>query len=266
MAHPAARELIAERAQQQVGVGGSHDLAVTPTLVLLHGFTHTGRSWDDVVAALGERYRPLAPDMRGHGKASGASPASLEAVIADLDELDPGPFALVGYSMGGRIALHYALARPHMVERLVLIGASPGLADPKERAERQASDERLAARIEQLTIEQFASEWARNPVLAGQPPELAARVHADRLRNTPEGLARALRGLGTGALPSLWDRLGQVQPPVTLVVGERDEKFRAIAARMSRALSHTELHVIPEAGHAVHLEAPARVAASLRGL
>ncbi len=88
VAHAAAREFVAERAQEQVGVGGSHDLAVAPTLVLLHGFTHTGRSWDGVVAALGERYRPIAPDIRGHGSAASTPPVTLDAVIADLDRLD----------------------------------------------------------------------------------------------------------------------------------------------------------------------------------
>ena len=118
--------------------------------------------------------------------------------------------------MGGRIALHAALA-PALaprVERLVLIGASPGIADPAERAERRAADERLADEIERMTIEEFAHRWAQTPVLAGQPPAVAAAVHADRLRNTPAGLAGALRGLGTGALPSLWDRLAELRAPV----------------------------------------------------
>ena len=98
--------------------------AVAPALVLLHGYTHTGRSWDGVVAALGERYRPLAPDIRGHGGAASALPMTLKAVIEDVERLQPGPFTLAGYSMGGRIALHFALAHPQTVERLVLIGAA----------------------------------------------------------------------------------------------------------------------------------------------
>ncbi len=89
---------------------------------------------------------------------------------------------------------------------------------------------------------------------------MLARVHADRLRSRPAGLARALRGLGTGALPSLWDRLVELPMPVSLVVGERDEKFQAIAARMAQAIPKAEVVVVPGAGHAVHLEAPRRVA------
>jgi 2-succinyl-6-hydroxy-2,4-cyclohexadiene-1-carboxylate synthase len=239
--------------------------AMAPTLVLLHGFTHTGASWDRVGAALAERYRPLAPDIRGHGSASGVEPVSLDAVIGDLESLAPPTFTLAGYSMGGRIALHLALARPDRVERLVLIGASPGLADPAERSARRVSDEQLADEIARSTIEAFAQRWAETPVLAGLPADVAAAVHADRLRSPPAGLARALRGLGTGALPSLWDRLGELRTPVTLIVGERDEKFRGIATQMAGVWPDARVEVVAGAGHAVHLEAPVRVAEIIRG-
>jgi len=230
------------------------------SIVLLHGFTHTGASWEPVVAALPERYRALAPDLRGHGSAGSLEPVSLAAVLGDIATLAPARFTLAGYSMGGRIALHAAAAMPERVERLILIGASPGLADPGERRARRAADERLAADIERSGIEDFATRWAATPVLAGVAPEVAARAHADRLRSRPDGLARALRGLGTGALPSLWDRLGELELPVELVVGGRDAKFRAIAQSMAAGLPNARVHVVAAAGHAVHLEAPAAVA------
>ena len=237
-------------------------MSTPPTeLVLLHGFTNTGASWDEVVAALPQTYRPHAPDLRGHGTASGARPVTLEAVLAELDALAPPRFTLVGYSQGGRVALHAALALAPRIERLLLIGASPGIADPRERAERRAADEALAAWTESVSIEQFVERWAQTPVLADQAPAVRAAVTADRLRNTPEGLAAALRGLGTGTLPSLWDRLEEVTVPVELIVGERDRKFRATAERMARALPDARLHVVPGAGHAVHLEDPWAVAA-----
>ena len=232
-------------------------------VVLLHGFTHTGASWDPVVAALGERYRAFAPDIRGHGSASMREPVTLEAVLDDLAALAPPRFTLVGYSMGGRLALHAALAAAldRRIDGLVLIGASPGIEDPAEREERRNADERLADEVDHMTIEQFAERWAQNPVLAGQPPAVAAAVRADRLRNQPPGLAGALRGLGTGALPSLWHRLPEVRAPVTLIAGERDAKFRGIADEMTRGLQDATIAVFPSAGHAVHLETPARVAA-----
>jgi 2-succinyl-6-hydroxy-2,4-cyclohexadiene-1-carboxylate synthase len=238
---------------------------VAPALVLLHGFTHTGSSWDPVIAALGETYRgparPLAPDIRGHGSASGRVPVTLEAVLEDVAALAVDRFTLAGYSMGGRIALHAALAMPERVERLVLIGASPGIEDAGERARRVQTDERLAAEIESSSIGEFAERWAATPVLAGQPDAVRAAVHADRLRNRPDGLARALRGLGTGTLPSLWPRLKEVRAPVVLVVGERDEKFRMVAQQMALPLPSATVVVVKGAGHACHLEAPEAVAA-----
>jgi 2-succinyl-6-hydroxy-2,4-cyclohexadiene-1-carboxylate synthase len=235
-------------------------------VVLLHGFTHTGASWDPVVAALAESYRALAPDIRGHGSASAREPVTLDAVLGDVAEVAPTRFTLVGYSMGGRIALQAAVA-PALrarIDRVVLIGASPGLADPAERAARRAADERLADEVEHMTIEEFATRWARTPVLAGQPPAVATAVDADRRRNQPVALARALRGLGTGTLPSLWERLPGLETPVTLIVGERDEKFRAIANEMLAAAPKAQVAVIARAGHAVHLEAPERVAELIR--
>ena len=236
--------------------------------MLLHGFTNTGACWQPVLSAgAGERYRPVAPDIRGHGTASARVPVTLDAVLGDIAALAPGGpdgrdrFTLAGYSMGGRIALHAALAMPDRIDRLVLIGASPGLADPAEREARLRADEQLASEFESSTIDELASRWARIPVLAGLPPAAAAIAHADRLRNTPAGLARALRGLGTAALPSLWGRLGELRIPVTIVAGERDLKFIAIAAEMRALIPAADVSVIPGAGHAAHLENPAAVAA-----
>jgi 2-succinyl-6-hydroxy-2,4-cyclohexadiene-1-carboxylate synthase len=232
-------------------------------LVLLHGFTQTRQSWRRTVAALGGRYRALAPDLPGHGQAAERRPASFSACAAYVRALAADRCVLVGYSMGGRIALHTALAIPGIVERLVLIGASPGLADPAEREQRRRADEALVDRIEAIGVAAFAEEWGAQPLFAGQDARVAAAAHADRLRNTPEGLAAALRGLGAGVMTPLWDRLPQLAMPVTLVVGERDEKFRATAERMAAALPDARLEVVDGAGHAAQLERPDAVAAAI---
>jgi 2-succinyl-6-hydroxy-2,4-cyclohexadiene-1-carboxylate synthase len=237
---------------------------MAPALVLLHGFTHTGASWDPVLAALGESYRALAPDIRGHGVASTCEPVTLDRVLADLDSLAGESFTLAGYSMGGRIALHAALAFKERVKRLVLISASPGIEDDAERALRAVADEQLAAVLERITIEEFIARWEANPVLARQPSRVVAELRADRLRNHPEGLARALRGLGTGALPSLWHRLGELSMPVLVLAGERDRKFATIAEQMSSSIPNVELEIVSGAGHALHLERPDRVAELIR--
>jgi 2-succinyl-6-hydroxy-2,4-cyclohexadiene-1-carboxylate synthase len=235
---------------------------VPETIVLLHGFTQTGSSWSAIAGALRESYTPIAPDLRGHGSAANRRPVDLAAVLDDLAGAAPPRFALAGYSMGGRIALHLALAHPDRVTRLALIGASPGLAGAEERAERRAADERWAELLESQGIDAFADAWAAQPIMAGQPPE----ADAVRRAQSAAGLAAALRGLGTGALPSLWDRLGELAMPVTLIAGEHDAKFRAIAEQMAQRIPDARVAVIPGAGHAAHLEAPRRVAEQLKGV
>jgi 2-succinyl-6-hydroxy-2,4-cyclohexadiene-1-carboxylate synthase len=234
-------------------------------VVLLHGFTQTRQSWRRTVAALGGSYRALTPDLPGHGMAAARRPASFAACAAYVRALAEGPCTLAGYSMGGRIALHTAFAIPGLVQRLVLVGASPGIADAGERSARQRADEALAERSDAIGVEAFAAEWGAQPLFAGQEERVAAAAHADRLRNTAAGLAAALRGLGAGVMEPLWDRLPELAIPVVMVVGERDEKFRAIASRMVAAVPGSRLVVVAGAGHAVQLERPEAVAAAIRG-
>src|SRR5215212_10264650 len=234
-----------------------------PDLVLLHGFTQTGRSWQPIGHALAGRYRSAAPDLPGHGDFAERRPASFTACDAYLRALTDEPFTLVGYSMGGRVALHAALSLGDRVRRLVLVGASPGIADARERAQRAADDAALADRIEAIGLDAFVREWRAQPLFDGIPRGIAERIDADRRRNTAPGLAAALRGLGTGVMPPLWDRLGSLAVPVSLVVGERDDKFMAIAERMHGALRDARIVVVPRAGHAAHLERPDTVAAAL---
>jgi len=225
-------------------------------LVLLHGFTQTGRSWQPIAHALAGRYRAAAPDLPGHGAFAERRPASFPACDAYLRAVSEEPYVLCGYSMGGRVALHAAFSLGARVRRLVLIGASPGLADRAERAARAASDAALADRIEAIGMDAFAAEWESQPLFAGMPRGVAELAGEDRRRNTAAGLAAALRGLGTGVMPSSWERLPDLDVPVDLVVGERDEKFRGIAEKMAYSLPRARVTVVPDAGHAVQLEAP----------
>jgi 2-succinyl-6-hydroxy-2,4-cyclohexadiene-1-carboxylate synthase len=234
------------------------------TVVLLHGFAGTGRAWDGVIGALErERYRAIAPDLRGHGAAGAARPINFDACAADVLAVAPERFTLCGYSMGGRIALQVALEAPARVERVVLVATTAGIEDDGERAERRAADERLAAFAERATIEAFADRWTAQPLFAGTPPDAARARHEDLLRNDPLALAAALRGIGTGAMAPLWERLGELTMPATVVVGERDAKFVALGERLADALPDASLVVVPGAGHGLPREAPEALAAAL---
>jgi 2-succinyl-6-hydroxy-2,4-cyclohexadiene-1-carboxylate synthase len=234
------------------------------TVVLLHGFAGTGRAWDPVVQRLDrERYTPLVPDLRGHGAARAARPVSFEACVADVLAAAPERFVLCGYSMGGRIAQQVALAAPERVERLVLVATTAGIADETERAARRADDERLAAFADETTIDEFADRWTAQPLFAGTPPDAARLWREDLLRNDPRGLAAVLRGLGTGAMEPFWDRLRTLTVPATVLAGEDDPKFVALAERLVAALPDAELVIVPGAGHGLPREAPEAIAAAI---
>jgi 2-succinyl-6-hydroxy-2,4-cyclohexadiene-1-carboxylate synthase len=238
--------------------------AVPTTVVLLHGFAGTRRAWDPVVERLDpERYTPLAPDLRGHGDARDARPVTFEACVADVLGAAPGRFVLCGYSMGGRIAQHVALAAPERVERLVLVATTAGLADEGQRAARRAADERLAAFADGATIEQFADRWAAQPLFAGTPPAAARIWREDLLRNDPRALAAVLRGTGTGAMAPLWEHLPTLTMPATILAGADDPKFVALGERLATALPNGELVVVDGAGHGLPRETPEAVAAAL---
>lgn len=235
---------------------------MTSRAVLAHGFTQTSRSWDTIVRRL-VQLRPetdaVAVDLPGHGDANDLATDLWGA--ADHLLRAGGNAAYVGYSMGGRVALHAAIAHPDAVERLVLIGATAGLDHADQRAERRAADERLAERIEAIGVEAFVDEWLANPLFAGLDD--ASAMRSDRLRNTSAGLASSLRTCGTGTQEPLWDRLGEIVCPTLVLVGEHDAKFRALGERVVDGIADSEFVVIPSSGHSVHLEQPDATAAVL---
>ncbi len=234
-------------------------------LVLLHGFSGTRHAWDGVVARLDpERYRPLALDLPGHGEAAAPdAPITFDSCVAAVLDASPERFALCGYSMGGRIALHVALAAPERVSRLVLVSSSPGIEDDAERAARRAADRTLADELERIPFDEFIERWRTQPLFADEPPDVGERAREDQRRNDPRRLAAALRGVGTGEMAPLWARLGELAMPVTVLVGARDAKFRELGARIVELLPSGRL-VVVEGGHGLPLENPAGVAEALR--
>lgn len=236
-------------------------------LVLLHGFAGTRRTWEAVTAALSpKRYTSLALDLPGHGSASAASrPITFAACVEQVLAQSPPRFTLCGYSLGGRVGLHVALAAPERVQRLVLVSSTAGIADADARRARRAEDGALAAGLERGTAESFSEfmdRWEAQPVFAEDPAEVHRTMRAEQLRNDPLALAAVLRGIGTGEMTPLWERLPELSMPVTVLVGERDPKFRALGERMVALLADARL-VVVAGGHGLPLENPVAVAGVL---
>jgi len=228
------------------------------TVVLVHGFTQNRHCWSPVAETLAHRFEVVAIDAPGHGDA-----AALAMDLATAGEQygrDVGPAVWVGYSMGGRLALHVALAHPKAVTALVLVGTSPGIADANERQARRRADNALADRIETMGVASFIDNWLSQPLFANLD---ASNDHrSQRVSNTASGLASSLRLAGTGAQQSLWEHLGAITCPVLLVTGADDTKFTALAHTMAPLFGgRCDVTEVSGAGHSVHLEEPDAFAA-----
>jgi 2-succinyl-6-hydroxy-2,4-cyclohexadiene-1-carboxylate synthase len=225
-------------------------------VILVHGFTQSADSWLPVIDELPRDWDAIPIEVpEGLDFLSTASGIGARG----------GTGTYVGYSMGGRLCLGLAVERPELVDELVLVSASPGIADDRERAARQAADERLALDAERDGLDAFLDRWLDQPLFASLPRELA-RVDERRRTNTIDRVTHQLRALGQGAQPSLWDELPRLSMPVTLVTGAYDRKYTELAAQMAALIGDgARTVVIPGAGHALQLEQPAALAAVLRG-
>lgn len=235
-------------------------------LLLLHGFTGSSQNWRPLLPGLTGHYQVILVDVLGHGRT--ASPPdenryAIDRVAADLialvDEMGYADMGVLGYSMGGRLALFTAVTYPHRISHLILESASPGLATAVERQARVAQDRELADWIEANGLEAFVNRWEQLPLWASQrqlSPEARQQLRQQRLQNNPAGLANSLRGMGAGAQPSLWEQLAALTIPTLLLAGELDTKFVTINRQMAALLPNAHLEIVPGAGHTVHLERP----------
>jgi 2-succinyl-6-hydroxy-2,4-cyclohexadiene-1-carboxylate synthase len=241
-------------------------------VLFLHGFMGSSADWRDVIAALGERAFCIAVDLPGHGSSLGLPPetytieGATRAVIDTLDRLEVERPTVVGYSMGGRLALFLALRYPERCAGLFLESASPGLESEEERASRRAADEEKAKRLESGDFKEFLLEWYRQPLFAtlARDEALLRQTIEARRRNDPVELARSLRGMGVGNQPSLWGELKDLAVPALAVAGDLDERYATISSRMASISPRIEPLVIPGVGHNVRAEAPTEYAALLR--
>lgn len=241
-------------------------------IVALHGFTGSGQDFEALWhhLPLPPDLSPWAPDLVGHTPTPPTDPAAYR-IEAEADRLaatlpEAAEAVVLGYSMGGRLALHLAARHPARVRALVLVGASPGLAAEAERQARRAADAALASRLLAGPVEAFLQMWEQTPIIASQSriaEPWRGRQQARKQRLQAHGLALSLQEMGTGAMPSLWGRLPPV--PMLLLTGAEDEKFTAIAARMAaEAGPRAAAVVLPGAGHCAHLEQPALAAEEIK--
>ena len=235
---------------------------------MAHGFTQTGRVWGGVDVDLATDHQVVRVDMPGHGDSSGVA-AGLEDGALLLGEAG-GRATYLGYSMGARFCLHLALARPDLVDGLVLISGTAGIDDEEERRRRRASDDELADELDPgpggnppLSVGTFVRRWLEGPMFAGISP--TAIGLDERLRNTGPGLASSLRLAGTGTQQPRWDTIGSLAMPVLIITGELDQKFTTLGRRMADAIGPGASRcVVAGAGHAPHLQRPHEVAALVR--
>jgi 2-succinyl-6-hydroxy-2,4-cyclohexadiene-1-carboxylate synthase len=233
--------------------------------MLLHGYTGKASDMCTLACAFEHEFETIAPDLPGHGRSLAAAAhefqACLDDLVATLEANGHDRAHWLGYSMGARLALALALRHPDRVASLVLLAGRAGIEDPAERAARHAVDEALAARIEAIGVETFVDEWLAQPLfatLARRGPALMAEQRRARLHNDAQALATSLRMLGPGAQPPLFAELPRLEAPVLLVAGELDSRFVDIARDLAGRLPRAEVAIVPDAGHAAHVEQPER--------
>ncbi|MFN3432332.1 MAG: 2-succinyl-6-hydroxy-2,4-cyclohexadiene-1-carboxylate synthase, partial [Candidatus Sericytochromatia bacterium] len=231
-----------------------------PRLLLLHGFAGAAAFWAPLADIWAADWHVLAPDLPGHG-ASEAPQAGygLAEAAEGLALALTGPTTVVGYSLGGRLAAHLAVAHPERVTRLVLIGASAGLATPAERAARLEADARWAAMLRERGLDAFLDAWEALPLFAGQrtvPTERQDRLRTLRAGLSAEGLAAAMTAFGLGTQDDLRERLAALAVPTWWAAGAKDEKFSTIAREMASAMPDARAVVVPDCGHNVAFERP----------
>jgi 2-succinyl-6-hydroxy-2,4-cyclohexadiene-1-carboxylate synthase len=211
-------------------------------------------AWSPVAAAVRERYPSKVVDF---------ATWTFEDRLSEIHDATERGDVLVGYSMGGRLALHAALREPERYGGLALVGVSPGIEDEDERQRRSKADQELAAWIESHSIEEVVARWEDNLVFDSQPEALVAAQRPGRLAHSPADLALLLRTAGQGAMTPVWDRLGEFRMPLLAMAGKEDTKYWDAAQRM-RAAARIDAVGIEGAGHAAHLEQPEAVTDELR--
>jgi len=235
-----------------------------PAILLLHGFMGSGREWEPVINKLKQDFTALTIDLPGHGRSrlnaeenSYTMPETTKQIIFVLDQLEVQKCPVIGYSMGGRLALNLVLKYPGRFTHLILESASPGIIDMFDRENRQRHDEFLAEKLVSDDFETFVLKWYYQPVFRSltSHPDFQKLLYL-RLGNDPAELAKSLRSMGQGNQEPLWDKLEGINIPVLLIAGENDAKYTGIIQDMKRFNPGFETEVFKNCGHNIHFENP----------
>lgn len=230
-----------------------------PALVILHGFGESTERWHGLAAELSRERHIYLLELPGHGRSQVSHPEGfdydqqtslLTTVAAKLG--DGEPLHLLGYSMGGRLALGMALDRPGMWKSLTLVSAHPGLSTASERQSRLHTDAEWLALLRSGDMEAFANRWLTRGLFDELPPHIVHERAQGIAGQSAAGLRMALEGAGLGRQPDHKPHLSTLTVPTLLLAGEKDEKFIGLARTMHAAIPESRMEVIHGAGHAVH--------------
>lgn len=233
-------------------------------LLALHGFTGSGDTWKPFCERWKDHSSLIMLDIIGHGQSDSPSELDryhIESVAHDinkiLDQMEINQVDLLGYSMGGRLALTFSMLFPHRVRKVILESATPGIELVRDQEERRMKDAKLADMIEKEGVESFINFWESISLfesLTKLPKDKKESLRQQRLRNNQKGLINSLLGMGTGSQPSWWADLNKLKSDVLLITGDQDKKFCNIAEKMTFHLENVDWQVIDNCGHANHVE------------
>lgn len=237
-------------------------------ILFLHGFTGCAEDWFPIFEQMPEKYNCLALDIIGHGKSDAPGNSahySIESITNQIkyvkDHLTPNKIFLLGYSMGGRIALSYASLYADDVKGLILEGASAGIKNDEERQKRYEEDLKLAEFIETHTLEEFVEMWHDQELFNTQrrfSNDKLKKIKKKKASGSKTGYANSLKGFSTGVMPPVHDKLKKISLKVLLITGDLDTKFTGINARLVKRFFKAKHKIVRNSGHNTHLEEPKR--------